>query len=60
MAGNFLSRSANLVSLLACINLLGASAGPERCVFVQQGLATVTEGNTFCRLWCFSNSLATC
>lgn len=43
MAGNFLSRSVNLVSLLACINLLGVSAGQERCLFVQQGLATVTQ-----------------
>lgn len=43
MAGNFLSRSANLVSLLARINLLGVSAGQERCLFVQQGLATVMQ-----------------
>lgn len=43
MAGNFLSHSANLFSLLACIALLGVSAGQERCVFVQQGLATVAR-----------------
>lgn len=43
MAGNFLSHSVNLVSLLACINVIGVSAGQERCVFVQQGLATVTQ-----------------
>lgn len=41
MARMFLSCSANLVSLLACIILLGVSAGHERCVFVQRGPATV-------------------